>query len=87
MKYYANKEANLQSDHVCPILNKNFNNYPQTLIITGDLDPLRDEGKDFFTKLKNNSVYLNILFAKHGFINTNDFDMRKEYINSIKQFI
>ena len=87
MKYYANKEANLQSDDVCPILNKNFNNYPKTLIITGDLDPLRDEGKDFFTKLKNNSVYLNILFAKHGFINTNDFDMRKEYINSIKQFI
>ncbi len=86
MRNYAKEKKNYLREDVCPILNSNYKNYPKTLIITGDLDPLRDEGKDFFSKLED-ANYLNIKYATHGFLGTNDFDIKREYLSKIKEFI
>lgn len=87
MKKYATLKENLKSEDVCPILNEDYNNYPKTLIITGELDPLKDEAEEFYKHLNNESKYLNITLANHGFINSNDFDIKKELLNGIKEFI
>lgn len=87
MKRYATLKENLKLEDVCPILNEDYDNYPKTLIITGELDPLKDEAEEFFNHLNNESKYLNITLANHGFINSNNFDIKKELLNGIKEFI
>lgn len=87
MEEYAKFKKNLKLADVFPLLNKDYDNYPSTLIITGDLDPLRDEGEAFYKKLTSNSRYSNIEYASHGFINTSDLEIRHKYLDSIKKFI
>lgn len=86
MNSYAKYKKNLKLVDVCPLLNKSYSNYSKTLIITGDLDPLRDEGEEFYKQL-DDSVYVNITYANHGFLIDNNIDVRKKYLNSIKEFI
>ena len=88
IKKYMDKYKNNENNRdIIPLLNNDLTNYPETLIITGDLDPLKDEGLEFYNKLNNNSKYINIEFASHGFINTKDFEIKNKYINGIKEFI
>ena len=87
MKSYASIKDNLKLEDVCPLLNVDYNNYPKTLIITGELDPLKDEAEEFYKHLNNESKYLNINLASHGFINSNDFNIRNKLLNGIKEFI
>lgn len=87
MRKYATIKENLKLEDVCPLLNVDYKKYPKTLIITGELDPLKDEAEEFYKHLNNDSKYLNITLATHGFINTNDFDIKKEMLNGIKEFI
>lgn len=87
MKRYASIKENLKLEDVCPLLNNDYNKYPKTLIITGELDPLKDEAEEFYKHLNNDSKYLNITLASHGFINSNDFGIKKEMLNGIKEFI
>ena len=87
MRKYATIKENLKLEDVCPLLNADYKKYPKTLIITGELDPLKDEAEEFYKHLNNDSKYLNITLATHGFINTNDFDIKKEMLNGIKEFI
>lgn len=87
MKRYATNSENLKSKDVCPILNSDYNNYPKTLIVTGDLDPLKDEAEEFYNKLNNDSKYLKITLGSHGLINSNDFDIKNKLLKGIKEFI
>ena len=55
---------------------------PETLIITSDKDPLRDEGRKYANKLKlylNKVKYYNIIGAMHGFLNNPLDKESKEY--------
>ena len=60
--------------------------YPRTLLLSGNVDPLIDEAKDFASKNKN--IELEIIdFAYHGFLNTKDKEIIKEYIKVLKNFM
>ena len=60
--------------------------YPNTLLLTGNVDPLIDEAKDFADK--NEKIHLEIVdFAYHGFLNTKDKEIIKEYLGSLKKFM
>ncbi len=70
--YAPNKEDRL-SPYIAPILSKNFSNQPDTLIITAEFDPLRDEGEDYGNKLResgNNTEIHEIPSAIHGFLSS-----------------
>lgn len=73
-----------------PLHAKNYTNWPMTLVITGDLDPLRDEGLELVTKLRKENKQsrgLNIKFASHGFLNSKDEESIEECIKEMKKFI
>ena len=83
-KYYKNK-------YVAPLYAKNLFNMPETLIITANLDPLRDEGYAYAQKLKhyfNKVTYYNIKNVIHGFFN-NFLYFKENYrvIKIIKRFV
>ncbi len=46
MQLYMNEESDLQNPYFAPLLAEDFKNQPNTLIITAEYDPLRDEGEE-----------------------------------------
>lgn len=68
-------------------LDKEYKNQPKTLIITGNTDPLRDEGKLFADKLDKNCTYKNINFANHSFLLSNDKEIIDEFNNTVINFL
>ena len=79
--YYKNSKK-----EIFPLqVNKNIN-YPRTLLLSGNVDPLIDEAKDFASK--HNQIELKIVdFAYHGFLNTKDKEIIKEYVLELKTFM
>ncbi len=71
MKLYQSSEEDLNNPYFAPILADSFENQPKTLVITSELDLLRDEGEEYARRLyaAGNSVKLyRMKDALHGFI-------------------
>lgn len=80
-EYYKNT-----SKDIFPLAVKKKIQYPKTLLLSGNVDPLIDEAKEFANS--NNNIKLEILdFAYHGFLNTKDKEIIKEYVRSLKTFL
>lgn len=52
LKLYERNSEDRQNPYFAPILAKDFANLPDTLILTAEFDPLRDEGEAFGRKLR-----------------------------------
>jgi len=68
---YVPRLEDRKSIYASPLLSKNINDLPNTLIITAEFDPLRDEGEAYGAKLKNAGVDVVSTRYKgvtHGFI-------------------
>lgn len=90
MSLYIRDKKDLDNPLVCPLKEKNFKNLPSTLVMTGDVDPLRDEGKAYFELLKKENKrmkYVNIKFAGHGFITAKDEEIKTEVFDEINKFL
>jgi len=71
MDLYISSEEDLKNPYLAPLIAKDLSNQPDTLIITAEYDPLRDEGEAYGKKLKEhgNKVYVyHMKDALHGFI-------------------
>lgn len=81
----------IDKNHYCsPLTVENYKSWPITLIITGDLDPIRDEGMVLAQNIRKEnkeSKILNIKFASHGFLNSKDEESIEEAMKEIKKFI
>lgn len=67
---YAESEADLQNPYFAPYLAENLSNQPDTLILTAEFDPLRDEGEAYGQRLleAGNFVEMHrIKDALHGY--------------------
>lgn len=86
-RYYTKKlsKEEYASKEIFPLLNKKKKHYPNTVILIGNTDPLIDENKEFAEREK---IPLNIIgFAYHGFLNTKDKEIIKEYTTILNDFI
>lgn len=70
MELYKSKEEDLNNPYFAPLMTKNYTNQPDTLLITAEFDPLRDEGEEYGKRLKAGLNYVGsyrIPDALHGF--------------------
>ena len=70
INFYASAEEDKRSKYLAPLMETNYSNQPDTLILTAECDPLRDEGEEYGRRLKEagNQVEIHrIQDALHGF--------------------
>nr|WP_288973995.1 alpha/beta hydrolase [uncultured Blautia sp.] len=70
LDFYQSCEEDRQNPYFAPLLAKDFSGLPRALVITGELDPLRDEGEDYAEKMKAAGVDVTahrIADGIHGF--------------------
>lgn len=87
---YLSSKKDLKNASVCPLNGKFYAGYPETLVVTGSLDPLCDEGEEFVKRVVaagGSCFHKTIKFAPHGFLLTNDMEMKTEFYQSLNQFI
>lgn len=73
-----------------PLLKQDYSNFPDTLVVTGSVDPLCDEGRRYVECLKEFGVpceFLEIEFAGHGFLQSEDLETKKEFYDKLLQFL
>jgi acetyl esterase/lipase len=91
MDLYVPVKKERLNPFVAPLLSENLNDQPNTLLITAEFDPLRDEGDAYGMKLKEfgNSVRaFCIKGAIHGFLgNPLSIDEIKKTHELIKIFL
>ena len=71
MDLYVTKEEDRYNPYVAPLIAADLSNQPQTLIITAEYDPLRDEGEAYGMRLKeygNTITIERISDSLHGFL-------------------
>lgn len=81
---YAPNEEDRKTPYVAPILSDDLSDQPDTLVITAEFDPLRDEGEAYGEKLKdfgNNAIIYRMPNAIHGFFSrtTTSKEVAKTY--------
>ncbi len=70
IELYAGCDEDKQNPYFAPILAENLKNQPDTLIITAEFDPLRDEGEEYGKRLEeagNQVEIIRIKDALHGY--------------------
>lgn len=70
LEYYQSSPKDRENPYFAPLVEENLEHLPDTLVITGELDPLRDEGEFFAQKLKkagNRVKHHRIPEGIHGF--------------------
>lgn len=60
LKFYESCPEDRQNPYFAPILEKDFSHMPDTLILTAEFDPLRDEGEAYGERLKEAGNYVEV---------------------------
>ena len=60
LKLYESSTEDRQNPYFAPILAKDLSHMPETLILTAEFDPLRDEGEEYGKRLKKANTYVEI---------------------------
>ena len=60
LKLYESSPEDRQNPYFSPILAKDLSHMPETLILTAEFDPLRDEGEEYRKRLKEANNYVEI---------------------------
>ena len=61
---------------------------PNTLIIVGNVDIIKDEAKEYYENLpKGNHKYVEIAFSSHGFFQDLDKEIEKEVFDALNKFL
>ena len=66
MNLYQRSEEDRQNPYFAPILEKNLRNLPETLILTAEYDPLRDEGEAYGSKLQDAGNYVDLYRKRYS---------------------
>ena len=70
LKLYESSPDDRQNPYFAPILEKDLSHMPDTLILTAEFDPLRDEGEAYGKRLEEAGNYVEVYRipeALHGY--------------------
>ncbi|APM41277.1 esterase [Clostridium kluyveri] len=88
---YVPKKEDRINPYASPLLAKNFKGLPDTLIITAEFDPVRDEGEAYAKKLKEAGVKVVVTRYKgvtHGFLLMNQITSESDKaLNEISSYL
>jgi acetyl esterase len=88
---YVPKKEDRKSPYASPLLAKGFKKLPNTLIITAEIDPLRDEGEAYGKKLKDAGINTQVTRyngVPHGFISMSKITNKSEKaLNEISLYL
>ena len=91
MDLYCSREEDRNNPYCAPLLADDHTNQPDTLIITAQHDPLRDEGEEYGKKLKEAGNFVTVQRiddALHGFFSLPiQFGAVRKSFNIINQFL
>ena len=68
--FYASREEDKKNKYFAPLMETDYRNQPDTLILTAEFDPLRDEGEEYGKRLKEAGNYVEVHRIKdalHGY--------------------
>lgn len=66
LDFYQSSKEDRENPYFAPLLAEDFSGLPRTLIVTGELDPLRDEGEAYGEKLREAGVPVTMHRIKEG---------------------
>lgn len=86
MDMYVPNERDRDNPYVAPLLAEDLKNQPNTLIITAQYDPLRDEGEAYGKRLEEdgNNIIIHRVEEIHGFFSN---PLKKDVINDLYEII
>lgn len=88
---YIPQKKDRKNPYVSPLLATEFNQLPDTLVITAEIDPLRDEGEAYGNKLKETGIQSEVIRfngVTHGFITMDKItDKADEALNQISSYL
>jgi len=88
---YVPRKEDRKNPYASPLLAKDFKELPDTLIITAEIDPLRDEGEAYGKKLKEAGIQVDITRYQgvpHGFITMGNITNKAdEALNKISLYL
>lgn len=88
-EYYERllKEEDYQDLMLNPI-NQSLTNKPNTLVMVGKVDCIKDEAKEYYDKLKGeNNKYIELPFSSHGFLKQMDKELSEEVYTELNTFL
>ena len=68
--FYVAREEDKKNKYFAPLMETDYRNQPDTLILTAEFDPLRDEGEEYGKRLKEAGNYVEVHRIKdalHGY--------------------
>lgn len=88
---YVPKKEDRKNPYASPLLANKFDHLPDTLVITAEIDPLRDEGEAYAEKLKKAGIQVNTTRyngVPHGFVSMDKItDKADKAINEITVYL
>lgn len=91
LSLYTPRLEDRKSNYASPLLSKNFKGLPDTLIITAEFDPLRDESEAYGNKLKDAGVDVISTRYKgvsHGFVSMDNITEKADQaLNEISTYL
>jgi len=88
---YVPQKEDRKNPYASPLLAKEFNQLPDTLVITAEIDPLRDEGEAYDNKLKETGIQTEVIRfngVTHGFITMDKItDKADDALNQISLYL
>jgi len=88
---YVPQKEDRKNPYASPLLAKQFNQLTDTLVITAEIDPLRDEGEAYDNKLKETGIQTEVIRfngVTHGFITMDKItDKADEALNQIYLYL
>lgn len=90
LKNMKAKRVDLKKAILYPLYCKEYDDFPKTLVFTGNNDCLKDEGYEYYKRLSNNrdlDSYVEVAFGTHGFLCGKDKEIMGEVNKQMKQFL